>query len=80
METNGKTLAFKGFLCYNTAVYAKNTQRGFLGWCPKEVSRREEALRKKKTKNGGLKNERNFNETVTRSRCTLWTSDKKMEP
>jgi hypothetical protein len=33
METNGKTLAFKGFLCYNTAVYAKNTQRGFLRGC-----------------------------------------------
>ena len=80
MENYWKTLAIKGFLCYNTAVYAKNTQRGFLGWCPKEVSRREEALRKKKTKNGGLKIERNFNETVIRSRCSLWTSDKKMEP
>ena len=30
--------------------------------------------------NGGKKNERNFNETVTGSRCSLWTSDKKMEP
>ena len=24
--------------------------------------------------------ERYFNETIIRSRCTLWTSDKKMEP
>ncbi len=30
--------------------------------------------------NGGKENERNFNETVTRSRCSFWTSDKKMEP
>ena len=29
---------------------------------------------------GGNKNERYFNETVIRSRCSLWTSDKKMEP
>lgn len=26
------------------------------------------------------KNERYFNETVTGSRCTFWTPDKKMEP
>jgi len=30
--------------------------------------------------NGGKENERNFNETVTRSRCSFRTSDKKMEP
>lgn len=24
--------------------------------------------------------ERNFNETIIRSRCTLWTPDQKMEP
>lgn len=27
---------------------------------------------------GGLKNGSNFNETITRSRCTLWTPNKKM--
>ena len=29
---------------------------------------------------GGKENERYFNETVIRSRCTFRTSDKKMEP
>ncbi len=29
---------------------------------------------------GGRENERYFNETVIRSRCTFWTPDKKMEP
>ncbi|CDB85278.1 unknown [Coprococcus comes CAG:19] len=30
--------------------------------------------------NGGKKHERYFNETTFRSRCSFWTSDKKMEP
>ena len=30
--------------------------------------------------NGGKKHERYFNEAAFRSRCSLWTSDKKMEP
>ena len=30
--------------------------------------------------NGGKKHERYFNETAFGSRCSLWTSDKKMEP
>ena len=29
---------------------------------------------------GGKKHERYFNEAAFRSRCSLWTSDKKMEP
>ena len=29
--------------------------------------------------NGGKKYERYFNEATFRSRCSLWTSDKKME-
>ena len=33
----------------------------------------------RKNQNGGKENERYFNETVIRSRCSLWTSDKKME-
>ena len=33
-----------------------------------------------KEPNGGKKHERYFNETAFRSRCSLWTSDKKMEP
>lgn len=33
-----------------------------------------------KVKPGGKKNGSNFNETITRSWCTLWTSDEKMEP
>ena len=55
METNGKTLAFKGFFCYNTAVYAKNTQRGFLRWCPMRSLGEKKLCGREKTKNGGLK-------------------------
>ena len=33
-----------------------------------------------KKPNGGKKHERYFNEATFRSRCSLWTSDKKMEP
>ena len=50
METDGKTLAFKGFLCYNTAVYAKNTQRGFLGWCPRRSLGEKKLCGRKKPK------------------------------
>ena len=33
-----------------------------------------------KKPNGGKENERYFNETVIRGRCSFRTSDKKMEP
>ena len=33
-----------------------------------------------KKPNGGKTHERYFNETIIRSRCTLWTPNKKMEP
>ena len=33
----------------------------------------------RKNQNGGKKNERDLNETIIRSRCSLWTSNKKME-
>ena len=40
----------------------------------------KEVYGRKKPKNGGKRNERDLNETIIRSRCSLWTSDKKMEP
>jgi hypothetical protein len=45
-----KTLAIKGFLCYNATVYAKNTQRGFLGWCPKRSLGEKKLCGRKKPK------------------------------
>ena len=50
MEKLEKTLAIKGFLCYNTAVYAKNTQRGFLRGCPSGFSERRIFAEVKKPK------------------------------
>ena len=40
----------------------------------------KEVYGSKKPKNGGKRNERYLNETIIGSRCSLWTSDKKMEP
>ena len=45
----------------------------------KPVSRTYNICGSKKP-NGGKKHERYFNEATFRSRCSLWTSDKKMEP
>jgi hypothetical protein len=50
MEKRRKTLAIKGFLCYNATVYAKNTQRGFLGWCPRRSLGEKKLCGRKKPK------------------------------
>ena len=39
-----------------------------------------EVYGRKKPKKWRKEHERYFNETIIRSRCSLWTSDKKMEP
>ena len=69
-----------GVFCAKIQRYTQKTRKGDFRKGAEQVFWKEEALRKKKTKNGGLKHERNFNETVTGSRCSFRTSDKKMEP
>lgn len=53
------------------------TQSDFCAWCRKVVQKVDLCGRKQPME---VYYERYFNETVIRSRCSLWTSDKKMEP
>ncbi len=44
-----------------------------------KIGGREGSIWKEKTKMEERENERNLNETIIGSRCSLWTSNKKME-
>lgn len=82
MTYRKKVLECTFFLCYNVdCVSAQNKYTCWLivgvvpvlGWF-------KELILAEDFNHGGRKNERYFNETVIRGRCTFRTPDKKMEP
>ena len=70
------------FFCDILRMLQKNTYADFSdGAQAGNTGRSQERKHTEDQKpNGGKKHECYFNETAFRSRCSLWTSDKKMEP
>ena len=81
-KNQGKVLDKIAIVCYTIRV-AKKHICGYLCRClilkTRTVAWRE-AYGREKTKKWRKEHERYFNETIIRSWCSLWTSNKKMEP